>query len=225
VIGFRKRYSKTSYSQVGEDLIIQFVLKALGKERVYYLDIGTHDPVKFNNTYGLYLQGGSGICVEPNPELNRRIRKTRPRDKCVNSGVGPEAGSSMKFYVMKPSTLSTFSSEEAERLVSYGKKLVQTLEVPVITVSVLLDKYCERTPNFVSIDCEGMDDIILRDFPFDSMRPEVFCVETITYREDGSETKRHEIIDLMEEKGYMVFADTYINTIFIDRGAWRGRPL
>ena len=225
MFGLKKRYSKTSFSQSGEDLLVQFAFKAMGRDKVFYLDIGTHDPVKFNNTYGLYLRGDRGVCVEPNPELNRRIAKVRPGDKCLNVGVAAQAEAGMKFYVVNPSTLSTFSAEEAERLRSYGRNIVETLEIAVISVEELLREHCEQAPDFVSIDCEGMDDVILANFPFDEFRPAMLCIETITYREDGSETKRQEIMDLMQGHGYMVYADTYINTIFIDEAAWRSRPV
>ncbi|HIL70794.1 MAG TPA: FkbM family methyltransferase, partial [Verrucomicrobia bacterium] len=64
---FRKK-GKQSYSQCGEDLLIQFIFKTMKRSDLRYLDIGAHDPVKFNNTFGLYRAGHRGVCIEPNPE-------------------------------------------------------------------------------------------------------------------------------------------------------------
>ncbi|MEI7466364.1 MAG: hypothetical protein WCJ87_13545, partial [Burkholderiales bacterium] len=55
-------------------------------------------------------------------------------------------------------------------------------------------------------------------------RPPLFCVETLTYIEDGSERLLTEIIDFMRSQDYFDYADTYVNTIFIDRAAWARRP-
>jgi hypothetical protein len=39
----------------------------------------------------------------------------------------------------------------------------------------------------------------------------------LTYAEDKSERKIEEISALMHSKGYFTYADTYINTIFVDK--------
>ena len=54
--------------------------------------------------------------------------------------------------------------------------------------------------------------------------PLVFCVETIIFsRAEGIEEKEDRIIDLMLNRGYMVYADTHINTIFVDKERWLSR--
>jgi hypothetical protein len=68
-----------------------------------------------------------------------------------------------------------------------------------------------------------MDFQILQSLDLDKWRPEVFCIETLTYTEDKTERKLREIIDHMLGKDYMVYADTYINTIFVDRKTWQRR--
>jgi hypothetical protein len=56
-----------SYSQAGEDKILRLMFQSFEKRNITYLDIGTNDPVSINNTYLFYLNGGGGVCVEPNP--------------------------------------------------------------------------------------------------------------------------------------------------------------
>ncbi len=43
----------------------------------------------------------------------------------------------------------------------------------------------------------------------------VICVETLGYSESFEGKKESEIIDLLVSKGYMIYADTYINTIMV----------
>jgi glycosyltransferase involved in cell wall biosynthesis len=63
-----KKYSwkpKISYSQCGEDIIIDFLLTWLKIKNPTYLDIGANDPVKLSNTYYFYKKGSRGVLIEP----------------------------------------------------------------------------------------------------------------------------------------------------------------
>lgn len=78
-------------------------------------------------------------------------------------------------------------------------------------------------PNFVSLDVEGMDLSILKSWDFEEFRPAVLCVETLTYSKNNDERKISEIIDFLKAKRYKVYADTYINTIFVCEKTWHNR--
>lgn len=214
-----------SYAQCGEDLIIEHILRNyLGIEKPSYLDIGAHHPTHLSNTYLFYQQGGGGVCVEPDPTLFAAILKARPRDVCLNVGVGFAEATAAEFYVMSARTLNTFSKEEAERYQSYGTyKIDEVITIPLLTVNAVLERYFERRPDLVSVDVEGLDFEILKSFDFSRFRPPVFCVETLTYAEDKTERKITEIMDLMRSAGYFSYADTYINTIFVEEETWKGR--
>ncbi len=125
---------------------------------------------------------------------------------------------------MTTKTLNTFSKEEAERYQSYKtQKIDKVLKIPLISINETIQNNFKSCPNLVSLDVEGLDLDILKSFNFAKYRPEIFCVETLTYTEDRSETKITEITDVLVAKDYMIYADTYINTIFIDKKAWAKR--
>lgn len=111
---------KISYSQCGEDLIIEQLFSVLGRQKVSYLDVGAHHPTYLSNTYLFYKNGGHGVCVEPDPSLFVQFKKMRPKDINLNCGVGASNGVA-DFFIMSTSTLNTFSRLEAERYESYGK--------------------------------------------------------------------------------------------------------
>ena len=50
-------YAKKSFSQCGEDLIVDYVFKARGVGRPSYLDIGAHHPYWLSNTALFYERG------------------------------------------------------------------------------------------------------------------------------------------------------------------------
>ena len=130
----------------------------------------------------------------------------------------------MEFFVMDSDTLSTFSKEEAARMVDEeGHHLVNTLLVPVVTIAEVIDQHFEVTPDFLSLDVEGLEMELLQSIDFDRYRPTAICVETITYSRSGQERKRVEIAEYLGKTGYMIFADTYINTVFVDENRWRNR--
>jgi FkbM family methyltransferase len=215
----RNRHKRTSYSQCGEDIIVAHALDAMAITKPVYLDIGAHHARWLSNTRFFYERGASGILVEPDPILYERLRRARPRDVCINAGVAGRAGIA-PYFVMSAKVLNTFSREDALQYEREGHRIEQTLELPLVTPKDVLAKHPTLRPNFVSIDVEGLDLEILKAFDFDVCKPEVFCVETISYAKDRAGRKNEEIGEWMETRGYFSYADTYINTIFVNRGAW-----
>lgn len=214
----------SSYSQCGEDLIIKFVFDAIGIHNPTYLDIGAYHPCHLSNTYLFYKNGSSGVCVEPDPDLYLRYKERRTRDKCLNVGIGISNETQADFYVLKTKTLSTFSRAEAERCDAIGQKIEKVIAIPLVKIDEIVARYFPHSPpNFVSLDIEGMDFEVIKTFDFSKSRPEIFCIETITFSENNSEEKLSPIIDYMKANDYLAYADTYVNTIFVDRRKWCNR--
>lgn len=222
---FKRIYQKltsmfytVSYSQTGEDIIIDFLIRARNTKNFTYLDIGANHPVKLNNTYKFYEQGYQGVCIEPDPHLFKNLASKRKRDTCLNVGIAGIASSAADFYVMENPLLNTFSKAEAEMMEKeHHSKIEKIIKVPLKTVEEIIDvHFAGKAPVFVNLDVEGFDEEILQVFPFQKYRPAIFCIETVHFTSNASSEKRVEIFDLMKSKGYKAFADTYVNTIFID---------
>jgi FkbM family methyltransferase len=212
---------KRSYSQCGEDLIAQYVFEAIGVAKPTYLDIGAHHPTFLNNTYIFYRGGARGVNVEADPALIGHFQRTRPRDVNLNYGIGPEEGS-LELHVMSVPTLNTFSADQARRYCEeQGLRIVRKIAVPVQRFEQIVQRYFESAPEFVSLDAEGFDLPILRSIDFGKYRPLVMCVETLTYSKRGEGQKIEEISALMSTAGYMCYADTHINSIYVDEQRWR----
>lgn len=214
-----------AYAQCGEDMMCAFVLGVLMIESPVYLDIGCFDARKFSNTFHFYEKGAQGVCVDANPLLARKFAAERPRDKVLNIGLSGKSSGNMPFYVMQHETLSTFSQQEALRLESEGASAVrETVGVDVHRIDDFLrDHFADRRLDLVSLDVEGFDQEIIEAFDFDYVRPAVFCVETLEYKERGVQRKNQAIIDTMNARGYMHYGDTFINSVFVDRQRWDTR--
>lgn len=210
-----------SWSQSGEDRIASFLLEQLEIVNPLYLDLGAHHPTWLSNTYLFYRRGARGLLVEANSDLYALLGRKRRRDHCLNVAVAPEDGQ-VRLHVMDASTLSTTSVEEAAAYRQQGHEVVRSVEVPALSPTTLLARHLSRTPDLVSLDVEGQDLEIVRAWPFEASRPAVFIVETLEYTRDHKERKQTEVIDAMTSRGYLAYADTYINTIFVDEALYRG---
>jgi len=188
-------------------LIVNFIFKNLKIDKPTYIDIGAHHPTRLSNTYLFYKKGSQGICIEPDPELFKKIEKKRKNDVCLNIGIGTEEEKMADYYVISDKVLNTFSKEEAGHIVNTtGKKIEKIIKIPLVPMSKIITKYLsDKTPNFISLDTEGFDFEILKSLNFNNFKPEVFCVETLTYTENKTERKEDEIIAFMKEKGLFCF--------------------
>jgi FkbM family methyltransferase len=218
----KERFPSKSYSQCGEDLIIDFLFQGFSISKPTYLDIGAFHPKQLSNTYRFYRRGSSGICIEPNPARIKLFQRTRPRDKCVNIGIGDTENKNARFYVMSSEALSTFSESEALELETKEKiKIKKILTIPIITFSTFFRDYCTSVPDFISIDIEGNELETLQNIDFTQYRPKVICIETICFaRKLNQGIKREETIRWLQNHGYKLYADTFINSIFVNQEFW-----
>ncbi len=209
-----------SFAQCGEDRIASHILGEMGILRPTYLDLGAHHPVRFSNTYLFYLRGSRGVCVEADPQLAKAIKRRRTRDVCLNVAVASNDGM-LQFHVMDVETLSTTSTAAVSELERMGHEVLRTMEVDALSPRTILARHFDTTPDLVSLDVEGGDLEVLQPWDFTTHRPKVFIVETLEYSENGDGEKIPEIARFMESAGYLSYADTFINTIFVDRAAYR----
>lgn len=217
-----------SYSQCGEDLLVNFIFRnvMLEKKDIRYLDIGANHPIRLSNTYYFYKKNKNigGLLIEPNPNLAKRLKKYRPKDIVINVGVSPNKDSvKMKFYLCEHDVLSTFSEEEKNEYEKMGHKIIGTQDIQTVNINDIIHEYgyAESGLDFMNLDVEGFDLEILKVFDFSLVRPKVIVAETIFHRSHLEQSKNKELIDFLISKNYFVYADTYINTIFIDVDYWK----
>ncbi|MEO9209867.1 MAG: FkbM family methyltransferase [Ginsengibacter sp.] len=212
--------SKKSYSQCGEDLIVQYIFSLRGIEKPSYLDIGANDPYTLSNTALFYHKGSRGINIEANPELAIQFKTLRRGDINLNIGIGDKEDE-LDFYVMKDNTLSTFSKLECDQMVNSGKELASVEKIKLTTISKVIQLYHQGIfPDFLSLDVEGMDFDILRSIDFTQSLPKVICVEAAEYSFNGSGERKNELIDFLLSKNYYEYANTNLNAIMVHRDFW-----
>src|SRR3989344_4607958 len=149
-----KRYFKGSYSQKGEDLMIDKYLNH--KKRGFYIDIGASHPTKLSNTKYFYDRGWHGINIEPNPERIKFFFKKRTKDINLNIGIGSKEGKVL-FYGFEFPALSTFSKKEAYTLTKVGYKLKKKMKIQMYKLEQIMKKYVKSDIDFITKD-KGISD-------------------------------------------------------------------
>ena len=210
-----------SFSQCGEDQILEFIFNACKRDvhSINYVDIGCNRYNELNNTYKFYKLGGKGVLLDANPKFIGDVKQYRPNDIPLNAGIGVKSGEKLTFYSLNWDWLSSFNYEFVKKTIEESPwvKVEEEIEVPIVTLTDLFEKYCERIPDFVSIDVEGDELGILQSVDMNKYRPLVYIVETIDYKEKiDLNNKRTDIIDYMKSVGYHEYAFTGVNSIFID---------
>ena len=215
----RENFQYTSYSQAGEDRIINLIRKQLKLEEFRYVDIGACNGVHHSNTCLFYRMGFRGVLVEANPLLLDRIAQARPADKLIHAGVVPSQmveSSRLNFHVMNSHAMGTFSEKQASGLKQEGYTVEQVIPVPVMTLDELLDQHASGPVHLLSLDVEGLDESILEDCNLTSHRPDIICVETLT----GTGKKNNAINQRLKAVNYHQVADTVVNSIFVREESW-----
>lgn len=216
-----KLFSKQSYSQCGEDLIVKYIFDKIGIPKPSYLDIGAFHPYNISNTALFYRLGFRGINIEPDPVLFKAFLKHRPEDINLNVGISTDEAE-LDFFMLNVPTLNTFSKKEAENYALEGDLFVKDVKkIKVLPVQTILDKHFQgQFPHFLSLDAEGIDELVIKSIDFETAYPLVICVETISFSNTGRGQKNTEMIDFLRSKGYIAYADTYINNIFVREDRW-----
>lgn len=223
-IGIIRGKVQPSFSQAGEDQVIRYLVNdCLQLPQPAYLDIGTHHPIYGNNTYYFYMRGSRGVCIEPDPAYSELIKKIRNNDVFIQAGVGTGLDKG-EFYLFPKgySGWNTFSKEEAlQREKETGISFTILKDMPLVNINDVMKLYFNPWPNIISLDVEGLDLEILQTIDFEKYQPEIICVESITFSTSNEQEKINEIASFVTSRGYFVFADTYVNTIFCRTEAFK----
>jgi len=98
-----------------------------------------------------------------------------------------------------------------------GIKIKSVSKLPLQNINKVIADNFSESPTLVSIDVEGLDEMILHELDFQKYQPLFICVETVIFNINKEYIKRQGILDFMTSKGYFIYADTHINTIFCSR--------
>ncbi len=195
------------YSQEGEDIILSEFFP--NKTDGFYVDIGAHHPMRFSNTYMFYKRGWRGINIDAMPNSMKAFERKRPRDINLEMGVSGKEGE-MTYYMFDDPALNGFSKDlSKERDTNSNFEIVEERKIKTYPLSNILDEYLPKGQkiDFMSIDVEGLDLMVLKSNDWKKYPPEIILVESIGDEMDS--IMQEPIYLFLREKGYNIVGKTY----------------
>ena len=205
-------YFQKSWSQEGEDLILQRFFEGR-KEKGFFVDVGAHHPFRFSNTYKFYLKGWRGINIDAMPGSMNPFNKTRPLDINLEIAVSDKE-EILTYFIFNEPALNTFSLEEAEKKIGKNNcKLIEKKDIVTERLETIFDKYLPQSQSidFLTIDVEGFDFLVLKSNNWEKYKPEYILVEDL--ESDIEYALTSNLYNYLSSKGYKLVARTY-NTLF-----------
>ena len=174
---------KKSKSQLFQDLFVLFNFNE--KRNGTFLEFGATDGFSLSNTYLLENSyEWKGVLAEPSPQWHESLNKNRPNCKIINDCIYSESGKSLDFFVSNSGVLSTIeefkysdlkSIPENSRIRNSGG---YSTKVSSISLNDVFIKYFNSSPiDYMSVDTEGSELEILRNFDFKKFGPSILTVE------------------------------------------------
>jgi FkbM family methyltransferase len=164
-----------SYSEPANrnDLFVLDVLNA--KRNGFFVEAGALDGIHVSNTLLLEQDyGWSGLCVEPDPELFEKLCRNR-LCACANACLYDQPGE-VEFMGSARGWGGVVSHLAESKRDHWGRG--QPIRIPAIPLATLLDQHNAPTViDYLSLDTEGSEYMILKDFPFDRFRFRVMSIE------------------------------------------------
>jgi hypothetical protein len=206
-------FSKNSYAQEGEDLVVNRLLE--GKKNGFYVEVGAHHPYRFSNTYFFYKRGWSGICIDPLPGTKKAFNKSRPRDIALELGISSSFGQ-MQYFMFNEPALNTFDPAVAKiRDGKKGYRVINTVSIETKPLAAILAEINipKSGIDLMSVDVEGLDYQVLSSFDWSKNHPRVIIAESDKTQLD--DIQNDPICTLLLKEGYKLYAKTGHSLIFI----------
>jgi len=188
---------KESYSQFGEDIIINKYFKSfIGT----YVDIGCYHPIKYSNTALFYKKGWNGTNIDLNQTSINLFNFSRLRDKNILACLSNKEEWVDVYLDNEFSALNSTNKENIKnfKIKNFKKNRIKTKIFP---------KIIKKKFDFLNIDCEGNDYKILKTINLQKYKPKLICVEV-------SKESKKSIYNYLNSNNYEILAVRSLSHIF-----------
>ena len=184
--------------------------------------IGAMDGVSYDDFHGYISRyRWSGLFVEPIPEQFRRLQRHyanlahKPANKYQNSAVASHDGTTRMLTInqdaidqgtvdscfggmsaIDPPRNGLASAADAATVARYGA----IIDVNCVTLATLFKRHAIERVDLFSVDAEGWDYEVIRQFDFSACRPRLIRCEYVNLRPE----EQSAIVELLESHGYII---------------------
>ncbi len=183
-----------------DQLIWRYFNKSRRKGLMF--DVGAHG----GSSCLPYLKAGWKVhAFEPEPGKVRRLKRLGKQYplKLHPYAVSDTAGKNMPFYTSEESTgISTLSPfRDTHR---------QTATVETITLAQVIEQGDIRSIDYLKVDTEGYDLMVLRGFPWDRIKPELVMCEFEDNKTSLLGYTTHELGEFLYDQNYDVYMSEWM---------------
>ena len=220
---FKKFGISIFFSADGEDSILDKWISDISNG--FYLDLGSNLPLYASNTYGLYLKGWCGICIDPNPGLKFKYSVLRSKDLFINSAiVTNNKKKNQNFYFYKNNNeLNTFSKERVNiQKKLYNRVPSKIIKVNKIKINDLVNLINKREVHFLNIDIEGQENDIIKSLIKKKILPWCIAIEELGITCENFKSSK--IKKFLNKNGYFLASKTFLTSIYIRKNIIKKLP-
>ena len=164
-----------SYAQNYEDVILNRIFPSDFKG--FYVDVGACHPLYDSVTNHFYINGWTGINIEPVKSSFQELLSARERDINLNFAVGSSNGN-LDFFITESSANSTCNKSFGEKY-EKDNKLVKSEKTSVYTLDYIWENHVNgQAVDFLKIDVEGFEKEVLLGADFTNVNPKVILLES-----------------------------------------------
>jgi FkbM family methyltransferase len=193
---------KEYYARHAQDKVVAELLKY--KRKGVFIDLGATDGITSNNTFLFeHLYDWTGICVEPNNDYFDKLKVNR-KCKCLNICVG----STLQEGIV------TFKEDKGNAELSKISTTEGNSYKPCISLNKVLDSLRIFDIDFLSIDTEGNELEIIRDFNFLKFSVKCICFEHNEYFGELYKHRKQEMEKILLLSGFTKLRDIDSDSIY-----------
>ena len=181
----------------------------------YFVEAGANDGISQSNTYYFSLNlGWKGILVEAIPDLAEKCKVNRP--KCIVENYAlvsyeyAEKTIKMKYCNLMSVVKGNMSEIDEDAFMENGAKIQGDLvpyeiDVPVSTLSKIIEKHNPKRIDLFSLDVEGYESEVLSGINFHEFKPTYILIEAIWNKGKIFEALQeyYEMVDQLSEMDYL----------------------
>ncbi len=205
-------HKKVSYSYGGIDSIVNYIFKS--QLSGIYIDVGCGHPIKNNNTYLLNKKGWSGINIDLDSSNIELFNIYRPNDHNICAAVSDIVEETNLYFYHSKSAINTLDKNTSE----YQKAKVTTVKkIKTKTLNDIVNnsKFENNIIDFLSVDVEGSELAVLKNFNFKKYKPKVIVIEFLDLTLKNLEIKNINLKNILNSNIYNLLISNDYNLVNI----------
>jgi hypothetical protein len=197
---FLSKLSFKHYAGHAEDISLARLFPK--RREGFFVDVGCYHPIKYSTTWTFYRRGWRGVNIDLDDLKIELFDMVRREDTNVVRAISDREGTTRYF---KSGLFSQINTIDAEHAAGLGKAFPPR-EVACSRLTTVLDatRYKDRPIDFLNVDAEGHDLVVLESLDFARYRPSVIAVEV--HGRGLDRVQRDPIYVFLKAKGYSLVA-------------------